>query len=158
MANERVTTATFRKYRAEGKKITMLTAYDYPTARLVDEAGIDAILVGDSLGNAVLGYSSSIPVTMDDMVHHVKAVARGVQRAMVVADMPFLSYNVSKKEALRNAGRFLQEAGAQAVKLEGGTEVAKSVQKNYRSRHSGHRPPGSDPAIRAPAGRLPGAG
>ncbi|HBX22879.1 MAG TPA: 3-methyl-2-oxobutanoate hydroxymethyltransferase [Desulfotomaculum sp.] len=129
MAIERVTTATFRKYRAEGKKITMLTAYDYPTARLVDDAGIDAILVGDSLGNAVLGYGSTIPVTMDDMVHHVKAVVRGVQRAMVVADMPFLSYHISKKEALRNAGRFLQEAGAQAVKLEGGTEVAKSVQK-----------------------------
>ena len=129
MANERVTTATFRKYMAEGKKITMLTAYDYPTAKLVDEAGIDSILVGDSLGNAVLGYSSTIPVTMDDMVHHVKAVVRGVQRAMVVADMPFLSYHVSKKEALRNAGRLMQEAGAQAVKLEGGTEVAESVKK-----------------------------
>ena len=129
MANERVTTANFRKYKAEGKKITMLTAYDYPTARLVDDAGIDAILVGDSLGNAVLGYGSTIPVTMDDMVHHVKAVVRGVQRAMVVADMPFLSYHISKKEALRNAGRLMQEAGAQAVKLEGGIEVAESVKK-----------------------------
>lgn len=129
MADDRVTTATFRQYRAEGKKITMLTAYDYPTAKLVDAAGIDAILVGDSLGNVVLGYGSTIPVSMDDMVHHVKAVVRGVQRAMVVADMPFLSYHISKKEALRNAGRFLQEAGAQAVKLEGGSEVAKSVRK-----------------------------
>ncbi|WP_027365684.1 3-methyl-2-oxobutanoate hydroxymethyltransferase [Desulfotruncus alcoholivorax] len=127
MSNERVTTATFRKYHAEGKKITMLTAYDYPTARLVDAAGIDAILVGDSLGNVVLGYGSTIPVTMDDMVHHVKAVTRGVQRAMVVADMPFLSYHLSKEESLRNAGRFLQEAGAQAVKLEGGREVAETV-------------------------------
>ena len=129
MAVERITTANFRKYRTEGKKITMLTAYDYPIAKLVDDAGIDAILVGDSLGNVVLGYGSTIPVTMDDMVHHVKAVVRGVQRAMVVADMPFLSYHISKKEALRNAGRLMQEAGAQAVKLEGGTEVAESVKK-----------------------------
>lgn len=127
MSKDRVTTATFRKYRAEGKKITMLTAYDYPMAKLVDAAGIDAILVGDSLGNAVLGYESTIPVTMDDMVHHVKAVARGVQRAMVVADMPFLSYHVSREESLRNAGRLMQEAGAQAVKLEGGEEIAETV-------------------------------
>lgn len=127
MHQERVTTATFKKYRDEGKKITMLTAYDYPMAQLVDRAGIDAILVGDSLGNVVLGYGSTIPVTMDDMVHHVKAVVRGVQRAMVVADMPFLSYNISRAESLRNAGRFLQEAGAQAVKLEGGVEVAETV-------------------------------
>lgn len=127
MSNERVTTATFRKYHAEGKKIIMLTAYDYPSARLVDAAGIDAILVGDSLGNVVLGYDSTIPVTMNDMVHHVKAVTRGVQRAMVVADMPFLSYHLSIDESLRNAGRFLQEAGAQAIKLEGGREVAETV-------------------------------
>ncbi|MCL2336069.1 MAG: 3-methyl-2-oxobutanoate hydroxymethyltransferase, partial [Firmicutes bacterium] len=129
MAEERVTTATFRKYHTEGKKITMLTAYDHPIAMLVDDAGIDAILVGDSMGTAVLGYDSTIPVTMDDMVHHVKAVVRGVKRAMVVADMPFLSYHTSKKEAVRNAGRLLQEAGAQAVKLEGGAEVAGAVRK-----------------------------
>lgn len=129
MSGQRVTTATFRQYRAEGKKITMLTAYDFPTAKLLDAAGIDAILVGDSLGNVVLGYGSTLPVTMDDMVHHVKAVVRGVQRAMVVADMPFMSYHVSKKEALRNAGRLIQEAGAGAVKLEGGKEVAKAVEK-----------------------------
>jgi 3-methyl-2-oxobutanoate hydroxymethyltransferase len=127
MSKDRVTTATFRKYHAEGKKITMLTAYDYPMAKLVDAAGIDAILVGDSLGNVVLGYGSTIPVTMDDMVHHVKAVARGVQRAMVVADMPFLSYHVSREESLRNAGRLLQETGAQAVKMEGGREIAETV-------------------------------
>jgi 3-methyl-2-oxobutanoate hydroxymethyltransferase len=127
MSKDRVTTATFKKYRAEGKKITMLTAYDYPMAKLVDAAGIDAILVGDSLGNVVLGYGSTIPVTMDDMVHHVKAVARGVQRAMVVADMPFLSYHVSREESLRNAGRLLQETGAQAVKMEGGREIAETV-------------------------------
>lgn len=124
---ERVTTATFRAKKQEGQPITMLTAYDYPLARLVDEVGIDAILVGDSLGNVVLGYESTIPVTMDDMVHHVKAVTRGVKRAMVIADMPFLSYHVSKKEAVRNAGRLLQEAGARAVKLEGGQEVAEII-------------------------------
>ncbi|GBF32052.1 3-methyl-2-oxobutanoate hydroxymethyltransferase [Desulfocucumis palustris] len=102
----------------------MLTAYDFPMAKLVDAAGIDAILVGDSMGNVVLGYGSTIPVTMDDMVHHVKAVTRGVSRAMVVGDMPFLSYHLSREESVRNAGRLLQEGGAQTVKLEGGAEVA----------------------------------
>ncbi len=106
----------------------MLTAYDFPMGKLVDAAGIDAILVGDSLGNVVLGYGSTIPVTMDDMVHHVKAVARGVDRAMVVGDMPFLSYHLSREESVRNAGRLLQEGGAQAVKLEGGAEVAGAIQ------------------------------
>ena len=105
----------------------MLTAYDFPMAKLVDAAGIDAILVGDSLGNVVLGYGSTIPVTMDDMVHHVKAAARGVARAMVVGDMPFLSYHLSREESVRNAGRLLQEGGAQAVKLEGGAEVAGAI-------------------------------
>jgi len=127
MSNNRVTTAVFRAKKQEGRPISMLTAYDYPLAQLVDEAGIDAILVGDSLGNVVLGYDSTIPVTMEDMVHHVKAVTRGVKRAMVVADMPFLSYHVSREEAVRNAGRLLQEAGAQAVKLEGGREVADTI-------------------------------
>lgn len=123
MAEERVTTAFFREARTAGRLITMLTAYDYPMARLVDAAGIDAILVGDSLGNVVLGYTSTIPVTMDDMVHHIKAVARGVTRAMVVGDMPFLSYHLSLEESLKNAGRIIQEGSAQAVKLEGGQEV-----------------------------------
>ncbi|WP_341473994.1 3-methyl-2-oxobutanoate hydroxymethyltransferase [Desulfofundulus thermobenzoicus] len=124
---QKVTTAYFREAKKTGKRITMLTAYDYPMARMVDEAGIDAILVGDSLGNAVLGYESTIPVTMDDMVHHIKAVTRGVKRAMVIGDMPFLSYHVSREESLRNAGRILQEGGAAAVKLEGGREVAGTV-------------------------------
>lgn len=124
---QKVTTAYFREAKKTGKRITMLTAYDYPMARMVDEAGIDAILVGDSLGNAVLGYESTIPVTMDDMVHHIKAVTRGVKRAMVIGDMPFLSYHVSREESLRNAGRILQEGGATAVKLEGGREVAGTV-------------------------------
>lgn len=124
---EKVTTAELRRMKAEGRPITMLTAYDYPMARLVDAAGVDVVLVGDSVGNVVLGYTSTLPVTMDEMVHHVKAVARGVARAMVVADMPFLSYQVSTEEALRNAGRFLKEAEAQAVKLEGGREITDRV-------------------------------
>ncbi len=124
MSSDKVTTATIRELKAGGRPITMLTAYDYSMAKIMDDAGIDMILVGDSLGNVVLGYDSTLPVTMDDMIHHVKAVCRGVSRAMVVADMPFLSYEVSIEEAVRNAGRFLKETGAQAVKLEGGREVA----------------------------------
>lgn len=123
----RVTTNFLNEAKRTGEKITMLTAYDYPTAAAMDEAGIDMILIGDSLGMAVLGYDSTIPVTMDDMVHHTKPVVRATKRAMVIADMPFMSYNVSKKEALHNAGRLMQEGGADGVKLEGGTEVAKVV-------------------------------
>jgi len=126
---EKVTTATIRRMKEEGVPIAMLTAYDYSLARMVDEAGIDMILVGDSLGNVVLGYDSTIPVTMEDMLHHVKAVCRGVSRALVVADMPFMSYQVSAEDALRNAGRFLKETGARAVKLEGGREVAQTVRR-----------------------------
>lgn len=129
MKREKITTATIKQKKAEGRPITVLTAYDFPMAKIVDEAGIDMILVGDSLGNVVLGYDSTIPVTMDEMVHHVKAVCRGVDRAMVVADMPFLSYQASEEEAVRNAGRFLKEAGAQAVKLEGGAEMAGAIKK-----------------------------
>lgn len=124
---ERVTTATLKQMKKEGRLVTMLTAYDYPFARMVDEAGIDIILVGDSVGNVILGYDSTLPVTMDEMVHHVKAVCRGVSRAIVVGDLPFLSYQVSKEEGLRNAGRFLKEGGAQAVKLEGGREMAEII-------------------------------
>jgi len=129
MKQEKVTTATIKQKKTEGRPITMLTAYDFPMAKIVDEAGIDIILVGDSLGNVVLGYDSTIPVTMEEMIHHVKAVCRGADRSMIVADMPFLSYQVSIEEAVRNAGRFLKEAGAQAVKLEGGAEVAGVVRK-----------------------------
>ncbi|MEW6172400.1 MAG: 3-methyl-2-oxobutanoate hydroxymethyltransferase [Bacillota bacterium] len=127
MSKERVTTADLRRWKEEGRPITMLTAYDFPTARLVDESGIDTILVGDSLGNVVLGYDSTLPVTMEEMLHHTKAVARGASRAMVIGDMPFMSYQVSVEEAVYNAGRFLKEAGAQAVKLEGGREWADTV-------------------------------
>ncbi|MEW6771166.1 MAG: 3-methyl-2-oxobutanoate hydroxymethyltransferase [Bacillota bacterium] len=127
MAEVRITTADFRRWKEEGRPVTMLTAYDFPTARLLDEAGIDAILVGDSVGNVVLGYDSTLPVTMEEMLHHTRAVARGASRALVIGDMPFLSYQASTAEAVRNAGRFLKEAGAQAVKLEGGQEVAGTV-------------------------------
>jgi len=107
-----------------GEKISMLTAYDYPIARLLDEAGIEVILVGDSLAMVGLGYETTLPVTMEEMLHHVRAVSRGVKRALLVADMPFGSFQASVEEGVRNAGRFLKEAGAQAVKLEGGREVA----------------------------------
>ncbi len=123
----RVTTATLRDKKAKQEKISMLTSYDYSTAGLVDQAGLDMILVGDSLGMVVLGYENTLAVTMDDMVHHTRAVVRGTKNAMVVADMPFLSYHVSTKEAVRNAGRFIQEGGAQAVKLEGGVERVEAV-------------------------------
>jgi 3-methyl-2-oxobutanoate hydroxymethyltransferase len=119
---KKVTTRTFALKKQDGEIITMLTAYDYPTALAVDQAGIDAILVGDSLGMVVLGYENTLPVTMDDMLHHCRAVARGARYALLVGDLPFMSYQVSVEQAVRNAGRFLQQAGMDAVKLEGGRE------------------------------------
>jgi 3-methyl-2-oxobutanoate hydroxymethyltransferase len=115
------------KKKAEGKKITMLTAYDYPTAQIVDQAGIDMILVGDTLGMVVQGGTSTLPVTMDEMIYHTKMVSRAASSAMVVGDMPFLSYQARKSEAVHNAGRFLKEAGAEAVKLEGGGQMAETI-------------------------------
>lgn len=106
--------------KREGRPITMVTAYDAPTARLLDEAGVDTVLVGDSLGNVVLGYADTVPVTMDEMLHHARAVRRGLSRAFLIGDMPFMSYNLSREQALQNGGRFLKEAGCDAVKLEGG--------------------------------------
>ncbi len=126
--DRRTTTLDLRQKKERGLPITWLTAYDYPTALAIDRAGIDAILVGDSLGMVVLGYSTTLPVTMDDMIHHCKAVARGARRALLVGDMPFLSYQVSPAEAVRNAGRFLQEGGMDAVKLEGGQAILPSLQ------------------------------
>lgn len=123
----RVTTATLLEMKERGEKITLLTAYDYPSARLLDEAGIDILLVGDSLGNVVLGYENTLPVTMEESLHHTKAVARGAKRAMVVGDMPFLSYQTTVADAVLNAGRYLKEAGAHCVKLEGGRERAEVV-------------------------------
>jgi len=129
----RVSIDDLKVMKQRGEKIAMLTAYDYPTARLLDEAGVPIVLVGDSLGMVVLGYSSTLPVTMADMLHHVAAVVRGTQRTHVVADMPFMSYQASVEDALRNAGRFLQEAGAQSVKLEGGVTVAETVRRLVES-------------------------
>lgn len=126
---KKVTTAVIREMKKKGEKITMLTAYDYAMASMLDDVGIEMLLVGDSLGMVVLGYDSTLPVTMDDMLHHTKAVCRGAKNAMVVSDLPFMSYQCSVAQAVGNAGRFLQEAGAHAVKLEGGREIAESVQR-----------------------------
>ena len=126
---KKVTTLTLRQKKERGELITMLTAYDYPTALAMDQAGVDAILVGDSLAMVVLGYENTLPVTMDEMLHHCKAVRRGARGAMLVGDMPFMSYQVSTQEAVRNAGRFLQEGGMDAVKLEGGRERAEAVRQ-----------------------------
>jgi len=117
----RISTGDLREMKRRGEKIAALTAYDVLFARLVDQAGVDVVLVGDSLGQVVLGLDTTIPVTLDDMIHHARAVRRGLERALLVVDLPFLTYHVSREEALRNAGRVLQETGAQAVKLEGGS-------------------------------------
>ena len=132
-AAPRVTAAALLEKKQQHQPITALTAYDYPTARLVDEAGIDVVLVGDSLGMAVLGYDSTLPVTVDEMLHHTRAVARGLQRALLIADMPYGSYHVSHEEALRNAVRFVKEGNAHAVKIEGGQSRADLVEKLTRA-------------------------
>jgi 3-methyl-2-oxobutanoate hydroxymethyltransferase len=124
---KKVTTLAFRQKKAEGQPITVLTAYDYPTALAMDQAGIDSILVGDSLAMVVLGYENTLPVTMEEMLHHCRAVARGSKTALLVGDMPFMSYQVSAEEAVRNAGRFLKEGGMDAVKLEGGRERVEAI-------------------------------
>jgi len=124
---KKMTTRTFQQKKARGERITMLTAYDYAMAKAVDEAGIDSILVGDSVGMVVLGYETTLPVTMDDMLHHCKAVARGASHPLLIGDMPFMSYQASIEDAVRNAGRFLQEAGMDAIKLEGGRERVEAI-------------------------------
>ncbi len=123
----KITIHTLGRMKQRGERIAMLTAYDYPTAKLLDAAGIDALLVGDSLGMVVLGYPTTLPVTMEDMIHHCKAVARGAARALLVGDLPFMAYQASREEAVRNAGRLLKEGNMEAVKLEGGREVADTV-------------------------------
>ena len=125
----RVNINKIKEMKQKGEKIVMLTAYDYVTARLIDEAGIPMILVGDTLGMVVLGYESTIPVTIDEMLHHTKAVVRGTSNALVVGDMPFMTYHLSEEQALKNAARFIQEAGTQAIKLEGGVNVAGKVKR-----------------------------
>lgn len=124
---KKVTTLTFRQKKERGEPISMLTAYDYPTAMSLDRAGIDSILVGDSLAMVVLGYENTLPVTMDEMLHHCRAVARGAKSALLIGDMPFMSYQVSVEEATRNAGRFLQQGGMDAVKLEGGRDRVAAI-------------------------------
>jgi len=124
---KKITTLTLRLKKERGEPIVMLTAYDYPTAMAEDQAGVDVILVGDSLGMVVLGYENTLPVTMEEMLHHSRAVSRGAKSALLVGDMPFMSYQVSAEEALRNAGKFLQQGGMDAVKLEGGRERVDAV-------------------------------
>ena len=125
----RTTINQIKEMKQKGEKIVMLTAYDYSTAKIVDQAGIPLILVGDSLGMVMLGYESTIPVTIEECLHHTKAVVRGTKKALIVGDMPFMTYHTSVDEALRNAARFIQEAGAQAIKLEGGVTVAEKVKR-----------------------------
>lgn len=125
----RISVHELKAMKQRGEKFAMLTAYDYPMAKIAEAAGVPILLVGDSLGMVVLGYESTVRVTMDDMLHHTKAVVRGTQRAIVVADLPFMAYQASTEEAIRNAGRLLQEGGATAVKLEGGVSVAESVRR-----------------------------
>lgn len=129
----RVTIRDLARMKRRGEKIPMITAYDYTSAQLVERAGIPLILVGDSLGQVVLGYDSTVPVSMDDMVHHIKTVARGTRRAHIVGDLPFLSYHAGVSDAIRNAGRLLKEAGAQSVKLEGGRSQAETVSRIVQS-------------------------
>ena len=129
----RVTVADIARMHAQGTRIPMLTAYDYPTARIVDEAGVPMILVGDSVGMVMLGYEETVRVTMEEMLHHVKAVVRGTRRSLVVADMPFLSYGVNLEHSLENAGRFISEGGAQAVKVEGGVRSARTIEAIARA-------------------------
>ncbi len=128
MNSKPFTVDSFRKAKEAKRKITMLTAYDYSMAKLLDESGVDALLVGDSLGMVILGYENTLQVTVDDMIHHARAVARGTKNAMVIVDMPFLSYHISVEESIRNAGRLIQEGLGAAVKLEGGKNVVDKVQ------------------------------
>jgi 3-methyl-2-oxobutanoate hydroxymethyltransferase len=129
----KITVQDFLRMKSEGKKITMLTAYDYPFAKILDEAGIEGILVGDSLGMVVQGRDNTLSVTMDEMIYHTGMVSRAVENALVIGDMPFMSYQAGVADAVRNAGRFLKEAGASAVKLEGGAEVAEQVRAMTKS-------------------------
>lgn len=131
-SQEKITVQMLQRMKERGEKISMVTAYDYPTALLVDRAGLELILVGDSVGNTVLGYESTIPVELEDIIHHAKPVSRAVKRTFVVGDMPFMSFNISPEEALRNAGRLMKEGLVDGVKLEGGCEVVDIVERIVR--------------------------
>ncbi len=129
-----MTTKKIIEKKQKGEKIVTLTSYDYSFAKIVDDCGIDLILVGDSLSMVILGYKNTLPVTMDEMIHHTKAVTRGVSNAQVVGDMPFLSYKIDIVEAVKNAGRFIQEGGAEAVKVEGGIEICPTIKASFTAR------------------------
>src|SRR4030067_506895 len=133
MDRKKITPVDVQAMKREGKRIAMLTAYDYPLALLEDRAGIEIILVGDSLGMTVLGYENTVPVTMEEMIHHTKAVTRGAKYALIIGDMPFMSYNTSERDAILNAGRFMKEGGADAVKVEGGANVVYVVKALIRA-------------------------
>ncbi len=133
MPVEKIDQTALSKMKREGRPITMVTAYDHPTAKIVDAAGVDTVLVGDSAGNVVLGYPDTIPVTVDELLHHTRAVERGLSRAMLIGDMPFMSYNVSHQQAIENGGRFVKEASAGAVKIEGGGWVADTAAAMVRA-------------------------
>ena len=126
--NKKVTTRTFKRFKKSGKKITMLTAYDYPTALILDNSGIDGILVGDSAGMVIMGKDTTLEITLENMIYHTKCVHNAVKRSLLIADMPFLTYKINKTEAVKNAGRLIQEGGAVAVKLEGGEEVVPIIE------------------------------
>ena len=128
MERKKVTIAKLMQKKESGEKITVMTAYDYPSASLVDDAGIDVTLVGDSLGMVVLGYDSTVPVTMDEMLHHCRAVSRGTKASFIIGDMPFMSYHISREQAVENAGRFIKEAACDSVKLEGGSDMAPTIE------------------------------
>ena len=133
MDRKKVTITELQEKKEKGQKITMMTAYDYPTGSLVDQAGLDTILVGDSLGMVMLGYDSTVPVTMDEMIHHCKAVSRGAKSSFIIGDMPFMSYQINVEQAVANAGRFIKEAACDSVKLEGGSEMAHVVKAIVRA-------------------------
>jgi 3-methyl-2-oxobutanoate hydroxymethyltransferase len=131
--DKKFTVRDLKAFKARGEKIAMLTAYDYSMAKLLDDAGVDSLLVGDSLGMTMLGYENTLQVTMEDMIHHTKAVRRGTKNAFLIADMPFLSYHITVEEAVRNAGRFVREALTDAVKVEGGVEMAETIRAIVRA-------------------------
>ena len=147
MPNKKVTVLDVKKAKEEGRKLVMMTAYDYPFGLLADEAGVDIVLVGDSLGMVVMGLDGTVAVTMEHMIHHIKAVVRGCKGPLIVGDMPFMSYNISVEEAVRNAGRLMKEGGCDVVKLEGGVDFAPTVAGDCQGRYTGagtYRPDAAD--------------
>ena len=156
-SGRKVTTRRLLEMKRQGERIAALTAYDFLMAGLLDEAGVDVILVGDSAGMVVQGVETTVSVTLEQMLYHAAVVSRGVERALVVADMPFMSYQVNPDEALRNAGRMVKESGVEAVKLEGGLRDLPDRAAHRRRRHPGHGAPGPDAAVDPQVRHLPGA-